>query len=103
MPACPKSKPLRDPAYRRRAQRMPCRVTGCPVTGDSGKVVLAHIRRRNNAGTGRKPPDSHSLYLCTDHHMDYDGSPNRCEWLVDMIFLPEQEQAWLTWKSGVGG
>lgn len=102
MPACPKLKPVRDRKYRERARHMRCRVRTCYITGESGKVVLAHIRRPYNCGTGLKPPDSHSLYLCSEHHVEFDTSPDRCAWLVDNIMIPECEGDYHRWKLGTG-
>lgn len=99
---CPKLKPVRDKAYRERAKRMPCRVRECYQHGENGNVVLAHIRRPHNCGTGLKPPDSHSLYLCSRHHQEYDTSPDRCAWLVDNIMIPDCVADFTRWKMGAG-
>ena len=43
-----------------RGQACTVRLPGC----SKGDVVLAHIRRPWNAGTGMKPPDTHGVYAC---------------------------------------
>lgn len=99
---CPKSPPLRDPAYRRSAQGRMCDVPGCEAMGIEGRVVLAHIRLPENSGIGMKPPDSHSLFLCQTHHDQLDGRGDawpldRCMWIVRNIVLPLREENHRLW------
>lgn len=115
--AQPNFKPERlvDKAYRRSAQHRHCAVRH-PETGDycSGDgVVLAHVRTLNNAGTGLKPPDDESLFLCGKHHDEFDGrarrgmhypgeAEDRYRWLVQNIVIPERKQAYRAYKIGTG-
>ena len=94
----PKNKPLRDMAYRRHAREVMCDVPGCYVHGETGEVVLAHIRL-GNAGMGIKPPDDESLWLCSEHHRNFDTSPDRCRWIVEMIVIPLRKGNYLRWKA----
>lgn len=41
----------------------PCSISGCP-----NKSVLAHQRILGGGGFKLKPPDTHAVPLCEDHH-----------------------------------
>ena len=98
---------LRDEAYRRSAQGRMCDVPGCH---DTETVVLAHIRTLNNSGTGLKPPDDESLFLCHRHHDELDGrarrgmhypgeAEDRYRWLVQNILIPLRRESYQLWKA----
>lgn len=101
--------PLVDKAYRRSARNRHCMVRH-PETGDycNGPPVLAHIVTVSNSGTGMKPPDDESLFLCHDHHAEFDGRKKLAgfmagyQWLVRNVFIPERKAAYRKWKSEVG-
>ena len=101
MPACPKSKPLRDKFYRESARHRQCDIPTCYAVGEASGVVLAHINVAGNFGYGMKAPDSHSLFLCAEHHQEFD-SGDRCRWLVVNYVLPLREGAYQRWKVGTG-
>lgn len=94
---------LRDPAYCRSANGRRCQVEGCH---DHETTVLAHIRL-NNAGTGLKPPDDESLFLCAKHHFEFDGACGRSawgmRWLVNNILLPQRRAAYRLWRQRQDG
>ena len=90
MTAVPKMNVIRDKAYRQWADRSPCEVCGVTTSHD---VVLAHIRIAGNCGTGMKPSDDESLFLCHRDHTEYDQSPDRNVWLVMNILCPGVEEA----------
>lgn len=109
---------IRDKAYTRSAVNRHCMVRH-PDTGDfcNGEgVVLAHIRIAGNAGTSLKPSDCESLFLCGEHHDEFDGRDmlgrrrgsnyelplQSAMWLVRNVFIPERKQAYRAWKMGTG-
>ncbi len=97
---------VRDPAYRRSAQGRMCDVPGCE---DTETVVLAHIRLAGNCGTGLKPPDDESLFLCRHHHDEMDrrvgGTSLAADymggamWIVRNIVIPFRKENYRLWKS----
>lgn len=102
---CPKSPPLRDPAYRRSAQGRMCDVPGCEAMET---VVLCHIRLPENSGTGLKPPDDESLFLCGKHHDEFDGrlpdgvyDYSKYQWIVRNIVIPLMRENYRGWKAGL--
>lgn len=102
MPACPKSPPLRDEAYRKRAQRMPCDVPTCYMHGESGEVMLCHINIAGNFGRSMKAGDDQSFYLCSAHHAEMDlHSRQRDRWIVQNIVIPQQQARYQRWRIGV--
>lgn len=103
MTACPKMNAVRDPAYRRSAKGRECDVPGCT---DQETVVLAHIRIAGNCGTGLKPPDDESLFLCRRHHDEMDGrgtglggSIAMTLWIVRNIVIPLRRENYRLWKA----
>ena len=95
--------PLVDKAYRRSAQGRMCDVPGCY---DMETVVLCHIRLPENSGTGLKPPDDASLFLCGKHHDEMDGRgqarpEDRCLWIVRNIVIPLRRENYQGWKAGL--
>lgn len=106
MPANPKPpKPIRDAAYRKSAQYRWCLACDPDRLGDDKcyqvpmDVVLAHIRIAGNCGMGLKPPDDESLFLCYRHHTEFDGSPDRNDWLVRNILIPQRRAAYRKWRA----
>lgn len=95
---------LRDEAYRRSAQSRMCDVPGCH---DMETVVLAHIRLPENSGTGLKPPDDESLFLCHRHHDEFDWRHNDFRqgyvggalWIVRNIVIPLRRENYRLWKA----
>lgn len=99
---------IRDPAYRRSAKGRMCDVPGCE---DMETVVLAHIRMPENCGTGLKPPDDESLFLCQRHHDEFDGrfhdasrvnihgSFTGAMWIVRQIVIPLRKENYRLWKA----
>ncbi len=101
---------LRDPAYRKSANGRRCQVEDCH---DHETTVLAHIRL-NNAGTGLKPPDDESVFLCSNHPNEFDTITQQAwlghdasrwsmEWLVRHILLPQRRTAYRQWKQRQDG
>lgn len=104
-----KTKRIVDKAYRRSAQHRHCMVRH-PDTGDyctGTGVVLCHIRIAGNAGTGMKPSDDESLFLCSRHHDEMDdrivSELGRNLWLVRNVYIPERKAAYRAYKIGTGG
>lgn len=64
-------------ALRKSARGEACTVMlpGCSYGGDT--VVLAHIRRPWNAGTGMKPRDDEAVYACQHCHDEIDRRTRR--------------------------
>ncbi len=111
MASCLKTERIRDKAYTRSAQHRHCMVRH-PETGDycnGPGVVCAHIRI-NNAGTGLKPGDDESLWLCGEHHDEFDYRATfvghqfmpAMEWLVRNVYIPERKAAYRAYKMGTG-
>lgn len=61
MTPCPKTKPLRDPAYLAWLRKLPCAVCG------RGPCEAAH-QRLLGGGTGSKPDDRYALPMCQGCH-----------------------------------
>lgn len=91
---------IRDPAYRRSAKGRMCDVPGCE---DMETVVLAHIRVAGNCGTGLKPSDDESLFLCQRHHDELDdrlgNGISRALWIVRNIVIPLRKENYRLWKA----
>lgn len=97
---------LVDHAYRKSAQGRECDVPGCH---DQETVVLAHIRLPENCGTGLKPPDDESLFLCRTHHDELDrrvggislaaDCMSAALWIVRNIVIPLRKENYRLWKA----
>lgn len=100
---------IRDKRYRDSAKGRMCDVPGCE---DMETVVLAHIRMPENCGTGLKPPDDESLFLCHRHHDEFDGRAyvegmavfvddptDRYLWIVRNIVIPLRKENYRLWKQ----
>ncbi len=86
---------IRDDAYRTSAKHRNCDV--CALAGRiaaPGTVVLAHINRDGNSGTGLKASDDSSLFLCATHHAEFDTATDRDAWLVDNLVIPMRLNAY---------
>lgn len=97
-----KPKRIRDRAYRESAKGRMCDVPGCE---EMETVVLAHIRMPENSGTGLKPPDDESLFLCQRHHDEMDGrrsiagNSGMPGWIVRNIVIPLRKENYRLWKQ----
>jgi len=76
----------------------------CEVCGSTGTTVGAHVRCTTYAGAGQKPDDRHVLWLCFDHHRQFDGlgTEDKALWLVRNVVLPLCESRYSNWKARNG-
>ncbi len=94
----PKPERIRDKAYRDSARDRYCQACFYARRPDDETTVLAHINIVGNFGRGLKAGDDESVFLCARHHQEFDTDPNRCEWLVRNILLPQRKAAYRRWK-----
>lgn len=104
---CPKSKPLRDKRYCESARHRRCDVPTCYAVGEEFGVVLAHINVAGNFGMRRKASDDESIFLCREHHDEFDSriltsDRDRALWLVRNIMIPLRKGAYQRWRMETG-
>lgn len=95
-------KRVRDKAWKKSANGRPCDACGV----QDGTIVAAHIRK-HNAGTGLKPSDDETLFLCfACHNRDGDSldqATDRNEWLVEHFVKAYARRRYQKWRTANGG